>query len=497
MVVLLLSLLNNEDLLEIKDFLEATYKLKADRRDIELLILKVIPLLSINPRVFLKGLVLAIESFPLEVSNIKTDEKHGEIWDIFVRRLLEYDYILPGTVDDLGRASLSWIVQWPKQGFKSTSIFNTLQYAGRLRAINDIPPIEIRPGSGCTELTVVMTDDTKYVIAPRDLDSIMYMTPGTYPVQETGGRRHFQDLRIEETLLNGELYQAIKMTNGIVQKVNLWLANPKRGGNAVSRHFRRRSDSQSFLNDVKGTGRIVEEVATLSQTRLAVTYKVEGKKISRIDAIQNIARDTRRLNAFISHIEERGDITDHSFFSAEKRELQHDLDQVRKQIGRVEQSQRKIQLEHELSHEPIVKCIYPEGGRKSDGNIWNEYSTKCNDYNGYLSIDAVTSVVSGVQWLRDGLIELSLDEQQRKLFVTTLKAVPEGQRGDEVRTEDIAILLGQYVAIGEPIEEAYRPSTALIMTNYLKIVSMEEQTQTRRAKNRRQPLDTKVQTCFK
>ena len=30
MVVLLLSLLNNEDLAELKDFLEATYKLKAD-----------------------------------------------------------------------------------------------------------------------------------------------------------------------------------------------------------------------------------------------------------------------------------------------------------------------------------------------------------------------------------------------------------------------------------------------------------------------------------
>lgn len=41
MVVLLLSLWNNEDLADIKDFLEATYKLKADRHDIELLTLKV------------------------------------------------------------------------------------------------------------------------------------------------------------------------------------------------------------------------------------------------------------------------------------------------------------------------------------------------------------------------------------------------------------------------------------------------------------------------
>lgn len=57
MVVLLLSLVNNEDLAEMKEFLESTYSLKADRRSLELTILKVIPLVSINPRVFMKSLV--------------------------------------------------------------------------------------------------------------------------------------------------------------------------------------------------------------------------------------------------------------------------------------------------------------------------------------------------------------------------------------------------------------------------------------------------------
>ena len=497
MVDLLLSLLNNEDLSEIKDFLEATYKLKPERRDIELLILKVIPLMSINPRVFLKGLILAIESFPLEVHSTHIDDKHSEIWNIFVRRILEYGYILPGTVDDLGRARLSWIVQWPEEGFKSTSIFNTLQYAGRLRAIIDIPPIEVHPGSGCTELTVVMTDDTKYVVGPRDLDSIVYMTPGTYPIQETGGGRFFHDLRIEETLLNGEVYQAIKMYNGIVQTVNHWLANPKRGGNRVTRIVRRRNDPQSFFNDVRGTGRIVEEVATLNRTKLAVTYKVEGKKISRIDAIQEIASDIRRLKAFISYIEDRGDIVDQSFFGSEKRELQQNLDLVRKQIDQAVQSEVKIRLEPLLSHEPIVKCLYPEGGKKNDGNIWNAYTAECAEHNGYLYIDALTSIISDIEWLQNGLIELSLKSQQQKLFVTTLKPTPEGQRHDEVQIGDVAILVGQFVAIGEHIQGRYGSSTALIMTNYLKIVSMEEQTQTRRGKNRRQQSDAKVRTCFK
>ncbi|KAL8897053.1 MAG: hypothetical protein Q9207_007412 [Kuettlingeria erythrocarpa] len=180
MIVFLLSLLNNEDLAEIRDFLEATYKLKADRRDIELLILKVVPLLSINPRVFLNALVPAIDGFPLECGSNETEEAHNDVWNILIKRILADGYLLPGTVDDLGRRSLSWIVKWPEDGFNSTLIFNNLQYAGRLRAINEIPPVEVHPSSDCTELTVVMTDENKYVISPKELDNIVYMTPGIY-----------------------------------------------------------------------------------------------------------------------------------------------------------------------------------------------------------------------------------------------------------------------------------------------------------------------------
>ncbi len=115
MVVLLLSLLNNQDLLEIKDFLEATYKIKGDRRDVELMILKVIPLLSINPRVFLKALVPAIDGFPLnrEGDNTNRDERHSDIWNIFIKRLLSHGYILPGTVAELGRECLSYVISNP------------------------------------------------------------------------------------------------------------------------------------------------------------------------------------------------------------------------------------------------------------------------------------------------------------------------------------------------------------------------------------------------
>ena len=57
MIVLLLSFLNNTDLAGIADFLQSTYQIKADRQHLEMLFLKVIPLSSINAKVFLPALV--------------------------------------------------------------------------------------------------------------------------------------------------------------------------------------------------------------------------------------------------------------------------------------------------------------------------------------------------------------------------------------------------------------------------------------------------------
>ena len=495
MVVLLLSLLNNEDLAELKDFLEATYKLKADRRDIELLILKVIPLLSINPRVFLNALVPAIEGFRLESGSPNIDEDHSKIWNVFIRRILLDGYLLPGTVEELGQGRLSWIVKWPEDGFKSTSIFDNLQYAGRLRTINDIPPVEIHPGSGCTELTVVMTDDSKYVINPRDLDNIIFMTPGSYPMQETAERKRCFDLVIQETQLDGELYQATKMTNEIVHNVNQWLANPRRGGTVMSKIVRKRSDHQSFLNDVRGSGRLVRMVAILDQAILAVTYKVDGRKVSRIDAVQTMARDIRQLRAVLSHIEQRGDMTDHNYFSREKGELKQSVEQVKAQINLAEESRTRIGFDQELSDEPIVKCLYPEGQKISDGDVWNGYRAICQDHHGVLRVDAIKSTITGVKWLTHEVVELSLSQRPSKLVVTPLKSVPEGYRNDEVQVGDIAVLLGQYVAIGERVQENPEPNAAFSMTNYLKIVSVEEQNQSRRGKNRSQDSNA-IGTCY-
>ena len=65
MLVLLLSLLNGHDLAEMSEFLYRTFGIVPNRPDLELLFLRVMPLTSINSKVFLQGLVPAVDGWHL------------------------------------------------------------------------------------------------------------------------------------------------------------------------------------------------------------------------------------------------------------------------------------------------------------------------------------------------------------------------------------------------------------------------------------------------
>ena len=479
MIVLLLSLLNNDDQEEIQDFLEATYEIKANRRDLELLFLKVIPLVSINPRVFLKSIVPAIEGFPLD-----NDLDHVNVWNVFVKRMLQEGYLLPGTITDLGQDPLSWVYKWPDDGVKSTSIFDNLQFSGRLRTMNDIPPILINPGNDHKEVTVMMTDGNKYTMNSTDLEMITCMTAGSYTFQETNGNRNYVDLVIRESAMNGELYHAIRLTNDIVSKVNFWLASSKKGGKLKGRLFRKQNVDHPFLNEFQGSGRLTENTARIGRSALAISYKVEGRKISKTDAMSNIARDIEYLSVFISYIKGRWDMVDHSFFSQDKIELKRCIDEVIRLINQAHERRAGLGKTTGLSNEPVTKCLYPDG---SDGRLptfWSDYTARCQENTGALRVEAKREIVSQITWLSSSVIELYFEHGSSRVYATPLEPVPEGYRNDEVGVGDIAIFVGRYLVIGIEDEASSKPNEGLVMTNYLKVTSVEEQNHTRRGMNR-------------
>ncbi|KAL8897052.1 MAG: hypothetical protein Q9207_007411 [Kuettlingeria erythrocarpa] len=311
------------------------------------------------------------------------------------------------------------------------------------------------------------------------------------------GEKRWVDLVVEEKSLNGDLYQAIKMTNDLVCIVNQWLANRKRASSMMNKIVRRRPDVQPFMDDFTAPGRLTEVVARLEFRTLAVTYKLEGRRESRYDAIQSMARDIRQLRAFVDRIEQRADMMDHSFFSAEKRDLKKSLERLKAQIDTAEQSRTRIGLEQELSNEPIVKTIYPEGGSLGDGETWNDYKALCQDLNGHLIVEAVGLRIHQVKWLTAQVVELLLEREPFKICVTPLQPVPEGYRNDEARVGDLAVLVGHYVAIRDQCEDVSERHQIFTMTNYMKIVSMEKEAQSRRGRNQVQASDRQLVWRFR
>jgi len=495
MIVLLLSLLNDSDLAQIKDFLEATYGLKAERAHLELLFLKVIPLMSINSQVFLKAMVPAFEDFPM---NHAKDADQAHYWNVFIQRILQQGYLLPGSIPDLGRENLSWLVKWPDRGFKSTIVFNNLQYTGcRLRAINEIPPIEFHPEAKLTEVTVELINGSKFTVSPADLEMITCLHPGTYTLWEAmpGSRGH--DLEIQESHLNGVFEDAVRSMNNIIQHVNRLLAGPTRTS-SVSKLIKGKSKSTlTFLDDFRGSGRHTMNIALLNQDTLAIAYKNEGRKIPRRDALRNMANDVRLLNAVVRHIERHASELSGRIYGQEKHHLKEHLDSIKNQLALADEHRRRVGDGDLISDEPISKVIYPGSASTGDSGVWHDYKAWYTRSDRLLHIVSQQWTISGIIWLTEEVIEIRLYQHPSKFYATPLGKVEEGARDDEVQLNDTVMLVGQYMIVAERDDDCQHPGLGYIMTNYLKVTSTETQNRGRRGMNRLKTSEAQYENMFR
>jgi len=466
MLVLLLSFLNDDDLQEIKPFLESTFRLQADRKHLELLFLKVIPLASINDKLFLTSMIPAIEGWrPNEP--IKPEK---DCWDTFISRILPMGYILPGTVQRLGRNPMSWIMTWPNEGFKNSSVFHNLQYEGALRTFNDIPPIEdlIDREDDNTELTVEMTNGVKYLIGVPDYEPIVCLTEGLYSVQPVQPDARRIDLIIKEERLNNATREAIRIINPIIRRVNQWFTAPKRTNSRFGRlRSRRQASDILILDEVQISGRITKHMAILGQDVLATAYKLDGRKLFIRDAIGIMGHDILSIDTIVRHYEthmrERIDGLDADTY----RELKEQLGMVSALIKQAESSRLQLSQQAVISDEPIAKVIQPRGGSPYAARIWHDYRTYLTAGN-YLQMEAMRSTVAKVTWLSNVLVEILLNNDSKKYFAQSLEFVEDARRQDEIREGDIAVLAGQYIIIAEP-NDVDTGDDAMILTNYLRV----------------------------
>lgn len=468
MLVLLLSFLNDDDLQETRPFLESTFKLQSDRKHLELLFLKVIPLASINDKLFLTSMVPAFEGYkPNEP--IKPE---SSFWDTFITRILPLGYVLPGTVSQLGRSPASWIMKWPKDGFKNSSIFHNLQFEGVYQTFNDVPPIEemIDREDDNTELTTEMTNGAKYLIRVQDYEPIVCLTEGIYSIQPTQLNGNRVDLTIKEEWLNQAARDAMRIINPVIKHVNQWLMTPRRTSSRLGRlRSRRHTSDISILDECQISGRITKHTAILAGDTLACAYKLDGRKLFIRDAVSLMAHDILEIESVVSYYEVRLDENSHSLDSDVYRWLKEQLGTASALLRQAEASRHQLSQSPTISDEPIGKVIQPKGGLGGPfaARIWHDYRTYITAGN-YLQMEAVRSLVIKITWLSDAVVEVLLDNDPKKYFVTPLEYVEEAKRSDEVQEGDIAVLAGQFMILAV-LNDADDGVEGLIMTNYLRV----------------------------
>jgi len=254
----------------------------------------------------------------------------------------------------------------------------------------------------------------------------------------------------------------------------------------------RNSTAELALNNaVRGPGRLTRNIAIVGKDSLAISYKLDGRKVSRRDAVRSITQTSNIITRHTSHYH----ACLNSIPNEAKQELKGALERIFTQLNLAKDVRHSVesQLLPEPSDEPIAKVIQQELSGSSYVGDWHPYAARIKDR--YLHIEAQRDKVRSLEWLLDpdNLCEVTLENNSSKFVVSPLCPVTEIQRYDEIQTGDVVLLVGHFLVVAEDVPGSGFHS----MTNYLKIRDVQKSlTATRRGMNRRQQTQDKVETVF-
>jgi hypothetical protein len=350
MLVMLLSLLNDEDLQQISSILENTFKMPGNRKGLELLILKVLPLSSFNSKVFMEDL-LAVIDIGAGKPQLKDRSMQRDRWRQLQIELAQDGYLLPvhiqhtgiseepvadnledmmdamrlptqqpvrfpsdiyGTAGNYNVSEISsqnprlWLAAWPEDiGILDSTVFKHFQHCGKSRsrgslqddivkAVNIVPHLDITSEDKENEYVAVFANGARYRVSSHDPEYISKMQSGKYTLKEEHGNS-IADLDIVEEVLNQPFTEAAKQHNELVERINQFL-----GGRRERRRLSmRRSTSTKFtkIEEPVSATRVWAEIVQPSGTkvRVAEAFKLGLRIVFREDIVNGMNATLSRL----------------------------------------------------------------------------------------------------------------------------------------------------------------------------------------------------------
>lgn len=272
------------------------------------------------------------------------------------------------------------------------------------------------------------------------------------------------------------------MINTVIRKVNTWLS-PILVESREAHSWQKKEAQIQMHQEFDSVRQITQTTATLREKILARTFTIAGQHGTKIAALREL-RSTRQGIVKIVQYYKSG------LFALEylggRREMDNTKDLFAKVQKALDISAQICETLHEtetLSEKVITNVDNPIESRSRDWRIWNDYTTKMHQ--GRLQIEAKHATVSSLSWLNTNLLVIHLDAIPKTVYtVRILKPVQEHQRGEEIQIGDRVALVGRYMAVAEKVGQG------LIMTNYLRIVIVEESgPSSGRRRNRKQNLE--------
>lgn len=503
-VVLLLSLLNDSDLKQLENMLEDQYQLKADRKSMELTIMKVLTLSSVGAPLFLSSLLSSFDGGRCDTQKFKEKSQRVIAWDSFVSAITREGWILPGSLikkrlrDDKTsktKEQSSWKVKWDE--YTDTEIFDHLQYNGEKKEVNDIPPLKLQcKDFEIEEVLADFRDGKKYVVAFKDLEGITLASPGTYQLSdpESGEKK---DLRVDtedqffelkdlwnsirklcvsvsEHAPRGEMQRSWKVGNALTRVKRSVLdgkARPARAPPTCSRIAGRRAKNTTTI-ETSASGQCQE---------IAVCWFLEGGKITKAEMLEGVLEDWNTLDKTVKELKSFSVSTRRKVAQGKDRVkgsqaateetklldmLDRELERINQELLKMNEKRRQLSQEPDKDDEPIARVHFPNPVHYKQDMPWLCFRMNLDREGAGLEVWAdLYKVCEPPRW-RASMGEVSIQHlnKRRTLGVVPLDPVPESQRKREITKHDKVLLLGGLVVVINRKER---------VVNYLKLTSLD------------------------
>ncbi|KAE8443408.1 hypothetical protein EG329_001889 [Mollisiaceae sp. DMI_Dod_QoI] len=362
MLVLLLSLLNNKDLSKISKILEDTFELPGDRASLELIIMKVLPLQSVAPGVFLEAVFQAYK--PHEPKADYQLRLQQGIWEELQTELVKIGYIVPvlinhgssaaqpsqglmalslkdmmkakrskataggglggaadGTAQSTsGSSGPSFLPSWPVEGIDSSTVFKYLQHDGKLRGktsdkqasvrgINQIPHLEIKAGDSDNTVLALFSNNERYRVLADEPEYISAMETKHYllapPDKDSGAKA--KRLEISNEILNKPFIEATHILHEMIERYKSFYGlRPERRN--IFNANRNRSPSEFTPPDMPPKAeRFWAEIVAIDRDEqrevCAEAFKIANKVVYKDDILREMTTSLAKLNAAMERIE--------------------------------------------------------------------------------------------------------------------------------------------------------------------------------------------------